>query len=170
MTDSVRSRGSEEPCARRPARCSKTRGDLVLRSAAEALPSRTPALSTAGTDRGFGVVAGGPAVPRSSLPSASMLLFGFVLLAVFVISLWYTSARTEGASLAVRLASARSRCPCFAAELGWFFFSEFGRHPGSSTALGGGGGSDLPRDPSVTRRSTIWCCHLDSTAVYAVSP
>jgi cytochrome d ubiquinol oxidase subunit I len=56
------------------------------------------------------------------------VLFGFVLLAVFVISLWYTMREAEAPRWLFRLALFAFPLPWLAAELGWFV-AEFGRQP-----------------------------------------
>ena len=57
-----------------------------------------------------------------------MVLFGFALLAVFLISLWYTMREAEAPRWLFRLALCAFPLPWLAAELGWFV-AEFGRQP-----------------------------------------
>jgi cytochrome d ubiquinol oxidase subunit I len=57
-----------------------------------------------------------------------MVLFGFILLAVFLISLWYTMREAEAPRWLFRMALVALPLPWLAAELGWFV-AEFGRQP-----------------------------------------
>ena len=69
-----------------------------------------------------------PACPRMFFTFRFMVLFGFVLLAVFVISLWYTMREAEAPRWLFHLALWAFPLPWLAAELGWFV-AEFGRQP-----------------------------------------
>jgi cytochrome d ubiquinol oxidase subunit I len=55
-------------------------------------------------------------------------LFGFALLAVFLISLWYTMREAEAPRWLFLLALWAMPAPWLAAETGWFV-AEFGRQP-----------------------------------------
>src|SRR5664279_4112431 len=69
-----------------------------------------------------------PSVPSIFFTFRFMVLFGFVLLAVFLISLWYTMREAEAPRWLFRLALWAFPLPWLAAELGWFV-AEFGRQP-----------------------------------------
>jgi cytochrome d ubiquinol oxidase subunit I len=69
-----------------------------------------------------------PSVPSIFFTFRFMVLFSFVLLAVFVISLWYTMREAEAPRWLFRLALFAFPLPWLAAELGWFV-AEFGRQP-----------------------------------------
>jgi cytochrome d ubiquinol oxidase subunit I len=69
-----------------------------------------------------------PSVPSIFFAFRFMVLFGFVLLAVFVVSLWYTMRETAAPRWLFRLALWAMPLPWLAAELGWFV-AEFGRQP-----------------------------------------
>ena len=56
------------------------------------------------------------------------MLFGFILLAVFLISLWYTMREAEAPRWLFRMALVALPLPWLGAELGWFV-AEFGRQP-----------------------------------------
>jgi cytochrome d ubiquinol oxidase subunit I len=69
-----------------------------------------------------------PTVPAMFFTFRLMVLCGFVLLAVFLISLWYTMRETPGPRWLFRMALFALPLPWLAAELGWFV-AEFGRQP-----------------------------------------
>jgi cytochrome d ubiquinol oxidase subunit I len=69
-----------------------------------------------------------PSVPSIFFAFRFMVLFGFVLLAVFVVSLWCTMRETAAPRWLFRLALWAMPLPWLAAELGWFV-AEFGRQP-----------------------------------------
>jgi len=69
-----------------------------------------------------------PSVPSIFFTFRFMVLFGFVLLAVFAISLWYTMREAEAPRWLFQLALWTFPLPWLAAELGWFV-AEFGRQP-----------------------------------------
>jgi cytochrome d ubiquinol oxidase subunit I len=69
-----------------------------------------------------------PSVPYIFFGFRFMVVFGFVLLAVFLISLWYTMREAEAPRWLFRLALFAFPLPWLAAELGWFV-AEFGRQP-----------------------------------------
>jgi len=69
-----------------------------------------------------------PSVPSIFFAFRFMVLFGFVLLAVFVIALWHTMREKEAPRWLFRLALFAFPLPWLAAELGWFV-AEFGRQP-----------------------------------------
>jgi cytochrome d ubiquinol oxidase subunit I len=69
-----------------------------------------------------------PSVPSIFFTFRFMVLFGFVLLAVFLVSLWYTMREAEAPRWLFRLALCAFPLPWLAAELGWFV-AEFGRQP-----------------------------------------
>ena len=69
-----------------------------------------------------------PSVPSIFFTFRFMVVFGFVLLAVFLISLWYTMREAEAPRWLFRLALCAFPLPWLAAELGWFV-AEFGRQP-----------------------------------------
>lgn len=69
-----------------------------------------------------------PSVPSLFFTFRFMVLFGFILLAVFAISLWYTMRETAAPRWLFRLALFALPLPWLAAELGWFV-AEFGRQP-----------------------------------------
>ena len=69
-----------------------------------------------------------PSVPYIFFTFRFMVLFGFALLAVFLIALWYTMREAEAPRWLFRLALFAFPLPWLAAELGWFV-AEFGRQP-----------------------------------------
>jgi len=69
-----------------------------------------------------------PSVPSLFFTFRFMVLFSFILLAVFVISLWYTMREAEAPRWLFRMALWAMPLPWLAAELGWFV-AEFGRQP-----------------------------------------
>jgi cytochrome d ubiquinol oxidase subunit I len=69
-----------------------------------------------------------PSVPSIFFTFRFMVLFGFALLAVFVISLWYTMREAEAPRWLFRLALWSFPLPWLSVELGWFV-AEFGRQP-----------------------------------------
>jgi cytochrome d ubiquinol oxidase subunit I len=69
-----------------------------------------------------------PSVPSIFFAFRLMVLFGFVLLAVFVISLWYTMREAMAPRWLFQLALWAMPLPWLASELGWFV-AEFGRQP-----------------------------------------
>jgi cytochrome d ubiquinol oxidase subunit I len=69
-----------------------------------------------------------PSVPSIFFTFRFMVLFAFALLAVFLISLWYTMREAEAPRWLFRLALCAFPLPWLAAELGWFV-AEFGRQP-----------------------------------------
>ena len=69
-----------------------------------------------------------PSVPPLFFTFRFMVLFGFILLAVFLISLWYTMREAEAPRWLFRMALVALPLPWLAAELGWFV-AEFGRQP-----------------------------------------
>jgi cytochrome d ubiquinol oxidase subunit I len=69
-----------------------------------------------------------PSVPSIFFTFRFMVLFGFALLAVFLISLWYTMREAEAPRWLFKLALCAFPLPWLAAELGWFV-AEFGRQP-----------------------------------------
>ena len=69
-----------------------------------------------------------PSVPSIFFTFRFMVLFGFALLAVFLISLWYTMREAEAPRWLFWLALCAFPLPWLAAELGWFV-AEFGRQP-----------------------------------------
>jgi cytochrome d ubiquinol oxidase subunit I len=69
-----------------------------------------------------------PSVPSMFFTFRFMVLFGFVLLAVFLISLWHTMREVEAPRWLLRLALWALPLPWLAAETGWFV-AEFGRQP-----------------------------------------
>jgi len=69
-----------------------------------------------------------PSVPSIFFTFRFMVLFGFALLAVFLISLWYTMREVEAPRWLFQLALCAFPLPWLAAELGWFV-AEFGRQP-----------------------------------------
>jgi cytochrome d ubiquinol oxidase subunit I len=69
-----------------------------------------------------------PSVPSIFFAFRFRVRFGFVLLAVFVVSLWYTMRETAAPRWLFRLALWAMPLPWLAAELGWFV-AEFGRQP-----------------------------------------
>ncbi|THD53319.1 MAG: cytochrome bd-I ubiquinol oxidase subunit CydA [Bradyrhizobium sp.] len=104
----------------------KARGDLgyalLLKRYVE-----NPLLATPGQihDAAWSTV---PSVPSIFFAFRFMVLFGFALLAVFVVSLWYTMRETTAPRWLFRLALWAMPLPWLAAELGWFV-AEFGRQP-----------------------------------------
>jgi cytochrome d ubiquinol oxidase subunit I len=69
-----------------------------------------------------------PSVPSIFFTFRFMVLFSFVLLAVFLISLWHTMREAEAPRWLFQLALSAFPLPWLAAELGWFV-AEFGRQP-----------------------------------------
>jgi len=69
-----------------------------------------------------------PSVPSLFFTFRFMVLFSFILLAVFLISLWYTMREAEAPRWLFRMALYALPLPWLAAELGWFV-AEFGRQP-----------------------------------------
>jgi cytochrome d ubiquinol oxidase subunit I len=69
-----------------------------------------------------------PGVPSIFFTFRFMALFGFALLAVFLISLWHTMREAEAPRWLFQLALCALPLPWFAVELGWFV-AEFGRQP-----------------------------------------
>jgi cytochrome bd ubiquinol oxidase subunit I len=69
-----------------------------------------------------------PSVPSIFFTFRFMVLFAFVLLAVFLISLWHTMREAEAPRWLFRMALLALPLPWLAAELGWFV-AEFGRQP-----------------------------------------
>jgi cytochrome bd ubiquinol oxidase subunit I len=69
-----------------------------------------------------------PSVPSVFFTFRFMVLFSVALLAVFMISLWYTMREVEAPRWLFRLALYAFPLPWLAAELGWFV-AEFGRQP-----------------------------------------
>jgi len=69
-----------------------------------------------------------PSVPSIFFTFRFMVLFGFALLAVFLISLGYTMREAEAPRWLFRLALWAMPLPWLAAETGWFV-AEFGRQP-----------------------------------------
>jgi cytochrome d ubiquinol oxidase subunit I len=104
----------------------KTRGDLgyalLLKRYVENPAQATPEQIH---DAAWSTV---PSVPSIFFTFRFMVLFGFVLLAVFVISLWYTMREAEAPRWLFHLALWTFPLPWLAAELGWFV-AEFGRQP-----------------------------------------
>jgi cytochrome bd ubiquinol oxidase subunit I len=104
----------------------KTRGDLgyalLLKRYVENPSQATPEQIH---DAAWSTV---PSVPSIFFTFRFMVLFGFVLLAVFLISLWYTMREAEAPRWLFRIALCAFPLPWLAAELGWFV-AEFGRQP-----------------------------------------
>ncbi|HVV93099.1 MAG TPA: cytochrome ubiquinol oxidase subunit I [Hyphomicrobiales bacterium] len=69
-----------------------------------------------------------PSVPYIFFTFRFMVLFGFILLAVFLVSLWYTAREAAAPRWLFRLALLALPLPWLAVELGWFV-AEFGRQP-----------------------------------------
>ena len=69
-----------------------------------------------------------PSVPSLFFTFRFMVLFAFILLAVFVISLWYTMREAEAPRWLFRMALWALPLPWLAVELGWFV-AEYGRQP-----------------------------------------
>ncbi len=69
-----------------------------------------------------------PSVPYMFFAFRFMVLFGFLLLGVFLISLWHTMREAEAPRWLLWLALWAIPLPWLAAELGWFV-AEFGRQP-----------------------------------------
>ncbi len=69
-----------------------------------------------------------PTVPAIFFTFRIMVLCGFLLLGVFLVSLWYTMRETTAPRWLFRLAVLALPLPWIAAELGWFV-AEFGRQP-----------------------------------------
>jgi Cytochrome bd-type quinol oxidase, subunit 1 len=69
-----------------------------------------------------------PSVPSIFFTFRFMVLIGFALLAVFLISLWYTMREAEAPRWLFLLALWAMPLPWLAAETGWFV-AEFGRQP-----------------------------------------
>jgi cytochrome bd ubiquinol oxidase subunit I len=104
----------------------KTRGDLgyalLLKRYVENPMQATPEQIR---DAAWSTV---PSVPSIFFAFRFMVLFGFVLLAVFAMSLWYTMREVEAPRWLFWLALWAFPLPWLAAELGWFV-AEFGRQP-----------------------------------------
>jgi len=69
-----------------------------------------------------------PGVPWLFFGFRLMVLCGFLLLAVFAISLWHTIRETEAPGWLFRMALLAMPLPWLAIEIGWFV-AEFGRQP-----------------------------------------
>jgi cytochrome bd ubiquinol oxidase subunit I len=69
-----------------------------------------------------------PSVPWIFFTFRFMVLFGLALLAVFLVSLWFTMREAEAPRWWLRLAFWALPLPWLAIELGWFV-AEFGRQP-----------------------------------------
>jgi cytochrome bd ubiquinol oxidase subunit I len=69
-----------------------------------------------------------PSVPSLFFTFRFMVLFSFVLLAAFLISLWYTMREAEAPRWVFTLALIVFPLPWLSVELGWFV-AEFGRQP-----------------------------------------
>lgn len=69
-----------------------------------------------------------PTVPAMFVTFRIMVLAGFVLLGVFLVSLWYTVRESPAPRWLFRLALVAMPLPWIAAEVGWFV-AEFGRQP-----------------------------------------
>ncbi len=69
-----------------------------------------------------------PTVPYIFFTFRFMVLFGFVLLGVFLVSLWHTMREAEAPRWLFRLALLAMPLPWLASEFGWFV-AEFGRQP-----------------------------------------
>ncbi len=69
-----------------------------------------------------------PHVPSLFFTFRLMVLCSFVLLAVFVVSLWHTMREAEAPKWLLRMALLAMPLPWIAAEVGWFD-AEFGRQP-----------------------------------------
>ena len=69
-----------------------------------------------------------PSVPSLFFTFRFMVLFAFILLGVFVISLWYTMREAPAPRWLFRMALWALPLPWLAAELGWFV-AEYGRQP-----------------------------------------
>ena len=104
----------------------KTRGDLgyalLLKRYTENPMQATPAQIH---DAAWSTV---PTVPYIFFGFRFMVLFGFALLGVFLISLWHTMREAEAPRWLFRLALLAMPLPWLASELGWFV-AEFGRQP-----------------------------------------
>jgi cytochrome d ubiquinol oxidase subunit I len=104
----------------------KSRGDLgyalLLKQYTEDPMQATPQMIQ---DAAWSTV---PSVPSIFFTFRFMVLFGFALLGVFLISLWYTMREVEAPRWLFQLALCAFPLPWLAAELGWFV-AEFGRQP-----------------------------------------
>jgi cytochrome bd ubiquinol oxidase subunit I len=69
-----------------------------------------------------------PTVPAIFFTFRIMVLCGFLLLGLFLVSLWYTTRETAAPRWLFRLAVLALPLPWIAAEVGWFV-AEFGRQP-----------------------------------------
>ncbi|WP_454628518.1 cytochrome ubiquinol oxidase subunit I [Bradyrhizobium cenepequi] len=69
-----------------------------------------------------------PTVPYLFFTFRFMVLFGFLLLAIFLISVWYTIREVPAPRWLFKMAMIALPLPWIAAELGWFV-AEFGRQP-----------------------------------------
>ncbi len=69
-----------------------------------------------------------PSVPSLFFTFRFMVLFAFILLAVFVVSLWYTMREAEAPRWLFRMALWALPLPWLSVELGWFV-AEYGRQP-----------------------------------------
>jgi cytochrome d ubiquinol oxidase subunit I len=69
-----------------------------------------------------------PSVPYIFFTFRFMVLFGFIMLGIFAISLWHTMREEEAPRWLFHLALWSLPLPWLAAELGWFV-AEFGRQP-----------------------------------------
>jgi cytochrome d ubiquinol oxidase subunit I len=69
-----------------------------------------------------------PSVPSLFFAFRFMVLFSFILLGVFVMSLWYTMREAEAPRWLLQTALCALPLPWLAAEMGWFV-AEFGRQP-----------------------------------------
>jgi cytochrome bd ubiquinol oxidase subunit I len=69
-----------------------------------------------------------PTVPAMFFTFRIMVLSGFILLGVFLVSLWYTTREVAAPRWLFRLALLAMPLPWIAAEVGWFV-AEFGRQP-----------------------------------------
>ncbi|MBI1200999.1 MAG: cytochrome bd-I ubiquinol oxidase subunit CydA [Rhodopseudomonas sp.] len=69
-----------------------------------------------------------PTVPYIFFTFRFMVLFGFILLGIFLVSLWHTMREAEAPRWLFRLALWALPLPWLASEFGWFV-AEFGRQP-----------------------------------------
>jgi cytochrome d ubiquinol oxidase subunit I len=69
-----------------------------------------------------------PSVPYIFFTFRFMVLFGFIMLGIFAVSLWHTMREEEAPRWLFHLALWSLPLPWLAAELGWFV-AEFGRQP-----------------------------------------
>jgi cytochrome d ubiquinol oxidase subunit I len=104
----------------------KTRGDLgyalLLKRYVEDPRQATPAQIH---DAAWSTV---PTVPYIFFTFRFMVLFGFILLGIFLVSLWHTMREAEAPRWLFRLALWALPLPWLASEFGWFV-AEFGRQP-----------------------------------------